>query len=89
MTPKLRAKARSIAYQINLMGESACVWILDRGGDLGHGPDFPLRVPKLKHVGYYSPPCAHGDIAEDVEHVLDQMALAEPGKPGRPFGKMA
>lgn len=82
MTPKLRAKVRSIAAQINLSGEPACVWILDRGADLGHGAEFPARVPVHKRVGCYSAPCAHGDIAEDVEHVLDQMASAEPDKRG-------
>lgn len=89
MTPKLRAKVRSIAAQINLSGQSACVWILDRGADLGHGAEFPGCVPFHKHVGCYSAPCAHGDIAEDVEHALDQMAAGRSGKPRRPFKEKA
>jgi len=89
VTPKLRAKVRSIAAQINLSGEPACVWILDPGADLGHGAEFPGRVPLHKHVGCYSAPCAHGDIAEDVEHVLDQMASAGPQGRGRPFKEKA
>lgn len=89
MTPKLRAKVRSIAAQINLSGQSACVWMLDRGADLGHGAEFPGRVPEHKHVGCYSAPCAFGDIAEDVEHVLDQMASAGPDRPRRPFKEKA
>lgn len=89
MTPKLRSKVRSIAAHINLTGEAACVWVLDRGTDLDQGPDFPCRVPERKHVGRYAAPCSHSDIAEDVEHVLDQLANSPSGKPGRPMGVKA
>jgi hypothetical protein len=86
MTPKLKAKARSIAATVNITGESACVWILDRGADVGSGAEYPPRVPFAKHVGRYSAPCSHGDIADDIEHVLDE--LAHNPKPGQgPRGK--
>ena len=89
MTPKLRGKVRAVATQVNLYGKPLCVWLLDRGRDLAHGPDFPARVPEYKRVGLYTAPCAQADIAEDVEHVLDQMAADRSGKPGRPMGATA
>lgn len=89
MTPKLRSKARAIAAEVNATGKSACVWILDAGADLGHGPDFPPRIALAKRVGCYHAPCSHGDMAEDVEHVLDELAAFSPTRAGRPRVKKA
>lgn len=83
MTPRMKSKIRSLAAQINSGGVPVCVWIMDRGADLGHGPDYPARVPFRKQVGRYAPPCASGDIAEAVEHVLDEMSSGRSGKPAR------
>jgi hypothetical protein len=86
MSPKLRSKARSIAAEINATNAPTCVWLLDRGTDLGHGSEYPPTIPYAKHVGLYTAPCAHSEIVEDVDHVFDQLAH-NPGPGYAKFGR--